>query len=72
MCNLIDKWFQLQAKDQEIVALKRRIAVLEKQVADLCPIGAFDALTTWQAEKQLYMENVAELERELAEEVPQS
>jgi len=42
--------------------LRTRIAEFEKQVADLCPIADFPALITWQSEKQMFMENIAELE----------
>jgi len=44
-------------------SLRARVKELEKQVADLCPIGDLPALETWQAEKSAYMEQIADLEQ---------
>jgi hypothetical protein len=49
----------------EATASESRAAELERQVADLCPIGDLVGLPAWQVEKQGYMDRIAELERVL-------
>ena len=61
----MDWCVKVEDLETKLAKCMTRIKELEKQVADLCPIGGFDALTTWQAEKQMYMENIAELEATL-------
>lgn len=58
---------EANGQDAAVEYWRSRALAAERQLAELCPVGDFDVITSLLAEKALMAEQISELERKGAE-----